>query len=474
MKRTINIFFNTKFGIYPFISIIVMFTVGIFAIFTRQPMSWYDEETHYARAIEISNGDLFTIKDNDWSQVGGRISKEESDFIDTAIKSKLYSKSYPAVDETWIDNYNSFTYTSKLKFRASTNTVTNNPLVYTPYILVAYLAKVVKLSPSNELLLMRIVGLITFLVIFTFAIKKIPFGKISMSMIGLLPPVFLSFSFVSADGYLFAITALYIAVLLEKYVKVIRSEANLKARDILEIALVSLALIISKMPTFLLIGLLVPLIIIGFKTKRISKKYNISFVMVIVVCAILTLAWYFLVKNVNSGLFWNRNVDTDEQIANILQNKKEILILFMKSIVNFNYFDLQIGYANSPTFMTLPIVVLFSTFMALIMSSVIDEDGSAQVKIQSKSRILFIFVKYFIILAYIILVFIMLYLQFSEVGSPIIEGVQPRYFIPLFFVFLLNPYGKSRKISNLQVINKIYFSSLLPVVIYLLFTMLQF
>ncbi|HFI0729715.1 TPA: hypothetical protein ACGO1Z_002021, partial [Streptococcus suis] len=72
--------------------------------------------------------------------------------------------------------------------------------------------------------------------------------------------------------------------------------------------------------------------------------------------------------------------------------------------------------------------------------------------------------KTLMILLYVLLVFLILYLQFSEIGSNKIEGVQQRYFIPLYgFIFC---FRSPMRIANRKLVSIFSILTLLPLLYY--------
>ena len=69
-------FFKVKNNYYAVILVslaTLLFVLGVGAIFVRQPTSWYDEEIHYVRSIQIANGDILKTKNNDNTKYGEEI-----------------------------------------------------------------------------------------------------------------------------------------------------------------------------------------------------------------------------------------------------------------------------------------------------------------------------------------------------------------------------------------------------------------
>jgi predicted membrane protein DUF2142 len=87
-----------------------------------------------------------------------------------------------------------------------------NPAAYAPYVLAAAIGNLVKLDFPNMLLLMRLLGVITFTAVAAYAIKLTPTLKWAFVLIAMLPVSIYNRSVLSADGaaltYALVITAL--------------------------------------------------------------------------------------------------------------------------------------------------------------------------------------------------------------------------------------------------------------------------
>ena len=76
MNNRIYKFLNIEQSRYKSIYLIqlyLIFLIGLLSIFVRYPMSWYDEQVHYARVLTYSN--------NLSSKSEGYITQSEQDFI---------------------------------------------------------------------------------------------------------------------------------------------------------------------------------------------------------------------------------------------------------------------------------------------------------------------------------------------------------------------------------------------------------
>ena len=98
------------------------------------------------------------------------------------------------------------------KFMPFAGTEGYNPVAYAPYVLAAAIGNLLGLDFPNMLLLMRVLGLITFTALAAYAIKLTPTLKWAFVLIAMLPVSIYNRSVLSADGaalsYALVITAL--------------------------------------------------------------------------------------------------------------------------------------------------------------------------------------------------------------------------------------------------------------------------
>ena len=154
-------------------------------------MSWYDEQVHYARVLTYSN--------NLSSKSEGYITQSEQDFIHlsmTIISKSLAQESQKIISILTKDGSTAAVY---------------SPLVYFPYIITAWTSKLLNLSTINTFLLLRLVGFLSVFWLFLLAIRKIPFGKATLLIIGSIPTVILSFTAISADTLTYGLIFLFVS-----------------------------------------------------------------------------------------------------------------------------------------------------------------------------------------------------------------------------------------------------------------------
>ena len=463
METIKDILFSKK-G-YSNVVLLLVLMITLFTGSLRSPMVGLDEMGHYARSIELSNGNLLSLQDGNPALAGGKISNTQYEFIEEAKQVQSgNSTKYKATDKDWYHKFSSLPYTNQKRFYVNTNTVPYTPFSYLPYVFTAYLSKMIGIKPVTEYLLMRLVGFLTYFLLFILAIKITPVGKFTLAFISTIPTVIVSWTNISADGYMVAISALFFAVIL-RVVYSLRQGKSITLNDVIGVSIVTILLSMGKIPIFLYLFLLLPLALLLRKKSKFEHKAYYYLLFLFGFSFLVTVWWVLIVKNINTGAYFGRNVDTFKQLSFILSDIPSFLVLLARTLFGYNFFVYTIGYTNDLAVHAIPKLFTYLSATALLLS--IFTKYNSQDYLRAPSNIyykVFDITKYLISVAFIISVFIILYLQFSEIGSHTIDGVQERYFIPIYFI-LLSIIPK-RKISSKLYLSIISLLAILPAISY--------
>lgn len=467
METIKDILFSKKGYSNVVLILVLMITLftGLLTISLRSPMVGLDEMGHYARSIELSNGNLLSLQDGNPALAGGKISNTQYEFIEEAKQVQSgNSTKYKATDKDWYHKFSSLPYTNQKRFYVNTNTVPYTPFSYLPYVFTAYLSKMIRIKPVTEYLLMRLAGFLTYFLLFILAIKITPVGKFTLAFISTIPTVIVSWTNISADGYMVAISALFFAVIL-RVVYSLRQGKSITLNDVIGVSIVTILLSMGKIPIFLYLFLLLPLALLLRKKSKFEHKAYYYLLFLFGFSFLVTVWWVLIVKNINTGAYFGRNVDTFKQLSFILSDIPSFLVLLARTLFGYNFFVYTIGYTNDLAVHAIPKLFTYLSATALLLS--IFTKYNSQDHLRAPSNIyfkLFDITKYLISVAFIISVFIILYLQFSEIGSHTIDGVQERYFIPIYFIILsIIP---KRKISSKLYLSIISLLAILPAISY--------
>ena len=449
---------------------ILLLVLGIGSIFVRQPASWYDEEIHYVRSLQIANGDILRTKNNDNTKYGGVISINQNKFIDKAFQNKLFDKKIQAIDINWEKNYTNLSYTPKQVYRISVTAVNYMPFQYFPFVLASFLSKILKFNVSTEFILMRFFGFMVSYILILFAVRKLPFGKLTLILLALCPPYFLSISSVTADSFVFGMIPLFLAYVVSIFYSIADS-AKISKNELVKFSIVSLALTLAKPPACLLISLVLVIAIVGRIKKIFDNRSFLALIVLICALAFITLFWLYTVRMVDGRAYFGiTDADSSGQIKFILSHPVLAIKVFIKEISNFDFTYMQLGYADKTKYMQLPRSASFFYVIAIFSSIFIGEKEIGNL-IKSKYIKIFNFYKIFLFIIIVIISFAVLYLQFTPVASDVILGVQQRYFLP-YWLLLLLVLPKFTTLDK-KIITGVVASGLVPVVYYLLFTMVQ-
>lgn len=212
--KLLNIDTSKYKKVYLFMLIVILFS-GILSIFVRYPMSWYDEQVHYARVISYSH---------DLNPKGETyISEGEQEFIHHSmgtIAKSLGQKTPNILSLDWEHDFKTLNKSKKLvKTRDAIPASVYTPIVYLPYILATWVANILRLDIISSFIFLRLIGFLSVFILLILAFRKLPFGKATLLMIALIPTVTLSFTAISADTLTYGLIFLFVAHMLNLYQK---------------------------------------------------------------------------------------------------------------------------------------------------------------------------------------------------------------------------------------------------------------
>jgi hypothetical protein len=199
--------------------VLLSFAFGLAISVVVPPLRGPDEIAHFLRIYSYARGALLPAAEVD-GRKGLFIERElytQVSFFKNAgerfaqnreqgLRYGEIMKDYPHLGGT-LDQEEQAT-----KFMPFAGTEGYNPVAYAPYILAAAIGNLLKLDFPNMLLLMRVLGLITFTAAAAYAIKLTPTLKWAFVLIAMLPVSIYNRSVLSADGaalaYALVVTAL--------------------------------------------------------------------------------------------------------------------------------------------------------------------------------------------------------------------------------------------------------------------------
>ncbi|MBQ2639503.1 MAG: DUF2142 domain-containing protein [Bacilli bacterium] len=309
-------------------------------------------------------------------------------------------------------------------------TIGYNKLIYLPFSIGFIIAETLGFSFIGMVVFSKLMNFLLYVLLIYMAIKIIPFAKKLIFLIGLLPAnIYLASQF-SYDPTITASIILGIAI----FLKMLTIE-KINYRYIMAFVL---AIIWASLPKAVYCPLLLLLLFIPNK-KFNSKKEGCLVKTIIVIITTLLLATFILptVSSNVGGDVRGGNTSVSGQLKFVLASPLSFVILLIKffsvngvslalgerGFVDIAYLNSYISLFQSAAYMIALILMFYTLYAEPINKKALTP------KIKTIFAIAYAGIS--------ILIAAALYLSFTEVGSNVIEGVQPRYFSPLLLMLLM-------------------------------------
>ena len=383
--------------------------IGLLYIFIIPLGRAPDENTHFYRSYEISIGNLIAKKDK--MQQGG-------DYLPENIN-QIFGDSTKYKDEVKNRNIKA---SNKKKFISFPNTSMYSFITYFPQVLGITLGRILNLPILWIAFLGRITNFLVWVTLMYFAIKLIPFKKLSLLMIMFLPMMLQEAISLSADALTNGTTFLFISYILYfRYTE----NTKIKKKHMIIISLIAILMSICKivyLPLCLLI-FLIP------NRKFANKKQKFVWIGMLAL-QVSIISFFFFYLTTGYVLRTDSNIDTISQIHYILNNPFRYLLVAFRTIYKDFHLFVVSFVGEALCWYDITISPVFTKLMWIIIIMVIILDN---VRLKVNYYLLYVFVT----LSVIALIFTSEYLSWTPVGSLSIEGIQGRYFIPLFIPCLM-------------------------------------
>jgi len=395
------------------VAFLLIVLLGLFAVFLNPIGIVPDEDEHFARAITTSTGDFFPSY------------LEDKGFISFQIVSDIVNnKGVNPIDSSLIESPGNFTPTY---FHSIFQ---QNPFYgYLAQAVGILIAELFSFPALFTFLFARLVNLILYAILIAIAIRKTPILKIPMLAMACMPYALYLAGSVSIDSLINGLSFIVVAYFLSLW----KSDVNSIGKKELSIfILLTILLGFCKITYFAFVFLIFCIPRNKFKENH-YKYVLISFFAV--VCIALSWNFFYAMPNLDHSYrlahFLINNVSPVGQIEYMLNNSLETFLMFC----NFpNYIS---GTFGMFFIMEIPpwqytssfINIIYPLFIgALILLYPIKD------KLPIRMRIGVLIVAAMVIVG----TFLIQLLTWTSVGEIFsIQGVQFRYFIPLFILFPL-------------------------------------
>ncbi len=382
---------------------------GIFRVFTITPLSPFDEIGHYEHAYRESNVLLFKFSDLNY------ITAEHHDFSGFKEQNNV-----PSAFDRWKD---SFFVNSK---ESSTNTrapqETFNPFQYLMQALGISIARILHFNFMPLYFLGRLFNLLFYVFCLYFAIKLIPFGKLTMFVVGLLPLCIHLPSSFSNDGYIFAVSFLFFAL----FIRSIFAEGKITIKEIILLAVFSFFLAPSK-----LVYIPISCLCILIPSRRFSNlKQNISVKAIIIFAGILSIIIFngSRLANLSGAEKLTYTGEACYSLSDFWHNPLKFVLVYLNTLRYLwsDWVSEAMGLVLMGVPTGIPVWLRFFFLILLFITTFSSEQTF------STSQRCFSFI---ILFGSVLLILTAELFIWTPKGASQIAGVQGRYFLPYFPMF---------------------------------------
>ncbi len=395
------------------IFVVLALFFGLVFVNLNPPLQNPDEYYHFQKSIDVSYGNFspfYLHTDQDIYKLTGP---------KTVMETKWH-EIYQGTHETddYKDKYAAMSMSEETVQVKSTGGF--HPFIsYIPQAIAVLFARLFRMNALNTLYLVRAFNAIIYAIMGYFAIKMIPYGKNILLALALSPICVSQAASASTDGVCNMLCFLFLALAMKYSLE--ERKGLLGVKDMAPFAVILLLLAFYKY-LYIVIGLLV--FLIPMEKFGGKKKYFKTFAMVVIPLAVLFVIYYtYVTGNLIHTSTYNEGVDPGKQIAWILANPRmaigayentfeRLVIMWMEQFNILGSLNFRLGILT----WTVPAWLLF----------VAVTDVNPKLRLRTRKKILLLFTGILTVL----LVMLSMFLVWTKVGQLLIEGVQPRYFVP--------------------------------------------
>ena len=402
--------------------LVLALIAGVCMILLVPPFQNPDEPSHFYRAWSLAEGEL--VSRNDSTVVlPGSVAKLPATLgsagIDWSRNSYSTETTRRLLDQT----------TGSDEVRIFTSAGGAGPIGYVPAVVGIELTRVVGRSPLAALYLGRLLNLLTATLLTFLAIRLAPFGKLLFALAGLLPMTIAQYASLTPDALAISGAFLFASLVLH-YAQV----RPLTTKDAALLAAVGAVLLNAKQGSEVLVLLVFLLPLRAFSSV---KRYVLS--VAAVIGSTIVLGSILLLSAPNDAVaihrYWGPGFQGDQsaQMRFVLDHPWAFAKVLGSTahIFTLNLFDQAVGELGWLT-VFLPQVVPLVLLVLLALLFSYREDVTMSVRQRG--------VLAMVAGLYVLAVMTALYLSWSPLHSPVVTGLQGRYFIAILPLGLLSVY----------------------------------
>ena len=434
--RQAKIFFLDFFSSPTKVFVLLALSLGATSAFLLPAFAVPDEQSHFLRAYQISEGELISVNRND--KPGGMIPKDVNDSISGFAKSKKNNVLY---NQGEVDNdYTTKEIDSNNKiFTEMPNTVYYSPIAYAPQVLGIKLVSLARPSVGTMVVVGRIFALAAFVLVVWLAIRVSKYGSWVYVVVGLFPITIQQTASFSADTLVFASLILFISIMHSLYLRSGKYSKN----QLIGLLATTSVIALSK-PTYLIV--LLPLMFLPTDIAGGLKRKACTVTVIGLTGVILAFGWVSLVNSAhpNNSLASTHapGINSGQQVEYLKDKPFRIFKLLTHTYIYDGDHRLELqqgtpdfiftsGYGQMSWFVyKVPLWVTFVGYSTLVLallysSAKIVPSPSFRKRINKLAGIqLTVFALGCVVTA------VLMYLSWTPVGSRTVAGIQGRYIVP--------------------------------------------
>ncbi len=424
----------------PKLFLIIGSILGIVYVFISPLFTGSDEQNHYYRIYEVSEGIITSGINSEEKYVGSMMPSSLAETYEiVGDNTKIKYKDISEMAKIKLDKKNKIMY-GKIVTKEYSNTALYSPISYAPHVVGFWVGKVFNSSPYIIGVLGRIFNLFFYLVLGYISIRIIPKYKLFYFLVLLSPNMLQCATTLSADAFTNVIVLLYISL----FLKIYDSKEKINKKEQIFLYMLSIIIALCKIVYLPIVGLLVFIPKNRYKSK---KSYYIYNVITLLSSAIISVLWLKNSGEILNLLYTNSHLQKEFIFSNIIEYLFIIIRTFI--VFGFNYIEcLFVGTTMYHSQVSIPTIISL-VYIIIIIFSLFNESKDNNIKVFEKIIIGLIGLCIMGLIATAI--YIQSSAQFRGVATNVVYGVQGRYFIP---VVLLIPLLVKLKKNHKEIINE--------------------
>lgn len=400
---------------YAFFLLAISMGIMMIILCPDRFMSW-DEQIHFNRAYSITFSENVEYTKSTYCMYAMAIPE-----VNTIDERELTAK--------YLQNNNYEVITVKEK---TTNFVDYSKRAYLPQAFGLKLGDTLNLPLEQTMWLGKFFNLLVYSLVFAVAIRYAKFGKRALLCVGLLPTSLFLASTFSYDAFVTAFLMLGLVMIINELVDK-KSELNWK-----HITVGVAAMALGSFSKAVYVPLLLLLCFIP-KEKFKSKMQRRFFILTVILIFLIMMSSFVLpalsnvVGNIDAGGDL-RGGDTSvtKQIKYILTMPLAYVKLLFESMKS-TMGEYLLGYKSRTLLGYLGVNTGNLYLLSVILTIFVTITGENKIHLNKKTKVIL----GILLTGVAALIWTALYLDFTPVGENVINGVQPRYYIPLIFPIML-------------------------------------